>query len=140
MKYLYVLLFVSVGLLCCACGINSAKNGSTKPQGTVYSEELVQLPPQTEFTLGELASQTADFRDHVVDSYQQMLEAAVSDNAYETGKALAKAVEEQYGARISELADMDFTGMTEDELTKYMLELTSLTTAIREAKDALTLG
>lgn len=140
MKYLYVLLFAFVGLACCACGINSAQNSSADEQEITYHADVKPLPAPTEYTLAELTEQTADFRDYIVTSYQKMQELADDDTSYEIGKEAAKKVEEQYGARIAELAKLDFNGMTEEELLKYQTEFTALTTAIREANDALTLG
>lgn len=140
MKYLYVLLFLLIGTVCCACGANTFSNSS--PEEGEYEEnfESVQLPAPKEYTLEELTAQTADFRDYIVNFYQQVQELAEDDETYDAGKKLAKEVAEQYGERITELADIDFTGMTEDELKEYQSEFASLTTVIREVKDALTLG
>ncbi len=138
MKYSYILLFLLIGTVCCACGVNTSSNSSLGESSESF--ESVQRPAPKEYTLEELTDQTADFRDYIVNFYQQMQELAEDDESYDAGKELAKEVEEQYGERISELADIDFTGMTEDELNEYLNEFASLTTAIREAKDALTLG
>ncbi|MBD5520122.1 MAG: hypothetical protein HDR03_02700 [Lachnospiraceae bacterium] len=138
MKYLYVLLFLLIGTVCCACGANTVSNSSLKEDSEQF--ESVQRPAPKEYTLEELTDQTADFRDYIVNFYQQVQELAQDDESYDSGKKLAKEVAEQYGERITELADIDFTGMTEDELKEYQSEFASLTTVIREAKDALTLG
>lgn len=142
MKYLYVILFLFVGITCCACGIHSAGNGSSgaADSESTISDEMVQLPPQTAYTLEELTDQTAGLRDFVVDSYQKMQDLAASDDAKEAGKEKAETVENEYSERIAELAGTDFSQMTEEELTQYLIELTNLTAIIREANDALTFG
>ena len=140
MKYLYILFFLLIGIGCCACGIDTLPMNSSKDEESGWRAEMVQLPPKTEYTLEELAAQTADFRDYIVLAYQNIQELATNEESYESGKELVKKVEEQYGDRIAELADIDFSEMTEDELRKYLNEFTSLTTVIRKAKDALTLG
>ena len=139
MKYISVFLLVFVGITCCACGINSGKNQSPLEEGT-YQAEIRPIPGPTEYTLEELTDQTADFRDYIVQDYQKMQQLAADDTSYQAGKEAARKVEERYGARIAELAEVDFNGMTEQELLDYQIEFTKLTTAIREAKDALTLG
>ena len=138
MKHLYVLCFLLISIICCGCGINTLP--LSKEDTSDWHAEMVQLPPPTEYTLEELTSQTVDFRDYIISSYQNIQELANDDKSHEAGKELVKKIEEQYGERIAELADMDFTGMTKEELTEYMGEFTALTTVIREAKDALTLG
>lgn len=140
MKYIYVLLLIAVSLTCCACGIHSAKSSSSEKKDITYHADVRPLPGPTEYTLEELTDQTADFRDYIVQDYQKMQNLAADDTSYQAGKEAAKKVEEQYGTRIAELAEIDFNGMTEQELLDYQIELTKLTTAIREAKDALTLG
>lgn len=141
MKYLYILFLLLIGMILSGCGTNTQPfSSSEEDESSNWHAEMVQFPPATEYTLEESTSQTADFRDYVITSYQQIQELAADDASHEAGKELVKKIEEQYGERIAELADIDFTGMTKEELTEYMSEFTSLTTVIREAKDALTLG
>lgn len=140
MKYLFVFLVLAVGVTCCACGINSSTNKNTDEMESTYHADIKAFPEPTEYTLEELTEQTTDFRDYIISAYNKMQELAADDTSYEAGKEAAKKVEEQYGSRIAELAELDFNGMTEEELLQYQMELTALTTAIREANDALTLG
>lgn len=140
MKYLYVLLFLLIGTVCCACGSDAFSSSPLEEEDADWFVESVQRPAPKEYTLEELTDQTADFRDYIVNFYQQVQELAEDDETYDAGKKLAKELKEQYGERITELADIDFTGMTKDELNEYLIEFTSLTTTIREVKDALTLG
>ena len=140
MKYLYVLLFLLIGTVCCACGVNTFSNAPLEEGDSDWYVESVQRPAPKEYTLEELTNQTADFRDYIVNFYQQVQELAEDEDSYDAGKELVKEIEAEYGERITELSDIDFTGMTEDELKEYINEFTSLTTVIREAKDALTLG
>lgn len=139
MKYLYILFFLLIGAGCCACGINTLPLDSPKDEESDWHADMVQLPPHTECTFEELAEQTVDFRNYIVSAYQNIQELAADDESYEAGKELVRKIEEQYGERIAELAEIDFSEMTEDELKNYLIEFTSLTTVIREAKDALTL-
>lgn len=144
MKFIYVLFFLFLGITCCACGTDTLQShsldSSFDEEESVWKAEMVQRPPQTEYTLEELTNQTTDFRDYIVTSYQKIQELAAESESYEAGKELTRKIEEQYGERITELINTDFTGMTEEELKEYLTEFTSLTTIIREAKDALTLG
>lgn len=140
MKCLYILFFLLMGVGCSACGINTLPMDFSEDEESDWHASMVQLPPQTEYTLEELAAQAADFRDYIVSAYKNIQELAAKDESYESGKELVKKIEEQYGDRIAEFADIDFSEMTEDELKQYLSEFTSLTTVIREAKDALTLG
>lgn len=139
MKYLYSLLILFVSISCCACGVDSDRKAASKSKELSYREEIAPIPPSTEYTLEETASQTADFRNYVVNAYQEVKLLASDDTSYEKGKELARELETLYDKRIAELTELDFTKMTKEELDEYMLELTSLTTIIREAKDALTL-
>ncbi len=103
------------------------------------SGELNQIPTPTTYSDEELAIQVSDFRDHVVTFYQEIQTLSADNTSYEKDRELVEAIEKQYGERIEELAATDFTELSRTELDSYMTELTSLTTKIREAKDALTL-
>ncbi len=81
-----------------------------------------------------------DFRNYIISSYQTIQELSTDETSYEAGKELTKKIEDEYGERIAELANIDFSDMTKEELTEYLSEFTTLTTIIRKAKDALTLG
>lgn len=140
MKYIYILTSVLIGVLFCACGINTLPYNSSDENTADWHANQVQLPPPTEYTLEELTEQAVDFRNYIISSYQTIQELSADEATYEAGKELTKKIEEEYGERIAELADIDFSGMTKEELTEYMSEFTSLTTIIRKAKDALTLG
>lgn len=140
MKYIYIITSVLIGMIFCACGINTLPYASSDESSTDWHADMVQFPPPTEYTLEELTEQAVDFRNYVISSYQTIQELSADEASYEAGKELTKKVEEEYGERIAELADIDFSGMTKEELTEYLSEFTSLTTIIRQAKDALTLG
>ena len=135
MKYSRIILILSlisvVGLFC-AC-----KSGETLE----YSgeAEINHLVPETEFTIEKLIESTQHLCASVQDSYSKMLELASAQDASDKGIEAAKAVEEKYGERIKELSEIDFTKLNKDELENYSYELSNLITAIREARDALTL-
>ena len=65
---------------------------------------------------------------------------ADAEDASQKGKTAAAAIEKEYADRIAQLADTDFTQMTSEELTSLSLELIDMISAIREARDTLTLG
>ena len=123
-------------LICCISlpGCSHEEN-----QEFLLNGELNQLPTPTTYTDEEAAIQTADFRDHVVASYQEIQVLAEDETSYEAGRALAQEIKDQYGKRIEELSLLDFNEMSRTSLDEYMTEFTALTTKIREAKDALTL-
>lgn len=110
-----------------------------KDQEFSLNGELNQLPTPTTYTDEEAAIQTADFRDHVVACYQEIQSLAEDEASYERGRKLAQEFKEQYSEHIEELSTLDFTEMSRTKLDEYMLECTTLTTKLREIKDALTL-
>lgn len=140
MKYIYIITSLLIGVIFCACGVDTLPNTSLDEASTDWHADLVQLPPPTEYTIEELTKQAVDFRNYIITSYQTIQELSAVETSYEAGKELTKKIEDEYGERIAELADIDFSDMTKEELTEYLSEFTTLTTIIRKAKDALTLG
>ena len=134
MKYSHIILIlsiISVIGVCCACQ-------TTKELEFSDEAEIRHLVPDTEFTIEKLIEGTQKLCDSVQDSYSTMLELAGADDASEKGIKATKAVEEKHGERIKELSEIDFSVLSENELEDYMSEMSSLITAIREARDALT--
>ncbi len=71
-------------------------------------------------------------------SYAKMQELAAAQDASPDGVKAAKAVEEQHDDRLQELFALDFSTMDETQIDSYLVEMTDLITAVREARDALT--
>lgn len=99
-----------------------------------------ELNPGTEMTLESKRENITDMCDFLKASYKKMQELAATDDASPNGKQAAKAVETEYADRLNELFALDFSTMDEAEIDSCLIEMTNLITAIREARDALTLG
>lgn len=135
MKYSRIIIFLTLVLvtgILCSCK-------EKKSMEITDEVKINPIGPTTEISLESLISGTQNLCDAVLDSYSTMLELASADDAKEKGIKAAKKVEEKYGERIKELSEMDFSTLSENELREYMHELSNLITAIREARDALTL-
>lgn len=139
MKHLHMLhisaLLIGTALLFTGCSF-------FKSSHTVRSSDsdINQLVPNTEVTLDVKIKSVDDMRSFLQGSYTKMQELAAADGASPDGIKAAKAVEEQYADRLNELFALDFSTMGESEIDDYLIEMTDLITAIREARDALTLG
>ncbi len=139
----YLAVFSLLLLVLSACGQTAS---TSSPEGDdVMVEDLEYHPakiigPTTEFTLENQIAGATQTYENVCDSYAKMQELAGADNAAAKGKKAAAEVEEKYADRIAELADTDFSQMTSEELLSLSLELTDMISAIRKARDALTLG
>lgn len=130
-------------LLFSSCGQNAS--ASNQEGDDLVTEELGYYPakvigPTTEFTLENQITSVTQTYENVCDSYEKMQVLADAEDASQTGKAAAAAIEKEYADRIAQLADTDFTQMTSEELTSLSLELIDMISAIREARDTLTLG
>ncbi len=99
-----------------------------------------ELVPQTEVTLESKIKSAKDMCAFLKSSYEKMQKLASLDNAPSDGIKAAKSVEEQYSGRLKELFALDFSAMDEETIDSCLVEMTNLITAVREAKDALTLG
>lgn len=130
-------------LLFSSCGQNAS--ASNQEGDDLVTEELGYYPakvigPTTEFTLENQITSVTQTYENVCDSYKKMQALADAEDASQKGKTAAAAIEKEYADRIAQLADTDFTQMTSEELTSLSLELIDMISAIREARDTLTLG
>lgn len=162
MKHIYLINYTKLyrrlatvfllSLLLCACGRNipaedgkeSEATGEAISQEGSAAEDLEPIPltpigPVTEPTLESLRADADRSYANVCDSYAKMQDLAAAPDASEKGKQAAAAVEEKHAGRIQELADADFSQMSLEELRDLTADLANLITAIREARDALTL-
>ena len=143
MKYKYMIVPVLMSLLRCACsfkdsGTNTAKEGEMMEVET--SEPARVIGPVIEPTWETQLKGATDTYNNVCDSYAKMQELANSDTATKKGKKAAAKVEKKYAKRIEELSTVDFSQLSSEELSSLSIELVDMIAAIREARDALTLG
>lgn len=135
-QYLASLLLMA--LLLCACG----QDASDSEGDTVVEEFSEYYPakvigPEVEPTFENQLEGARQSYENVCDSYAKMQELAEAESASKAGKEAAAAVEKKYADRIAELADMDFSQLTSEELLSVSLECTDMISAIREARDVL---
>lgn len=136
-KYLPNLIILA--LLLCACGQDDS---GSKGETMIVEENIDHRPakvigPVVEPTLENQLAGAIQSYENVCDSYAKMQELSESSNASKKGKRAAAKVEEKYADRIAELADMDFSQMTSEELMSISLECTDMISAIRKARDVL---
>lgn len=146
-------IFFALVLILSACGRDTAKGENadkTSPlmeiekegDATMAKESTGYVPaktigPSNEATVENLLAGAVQSYENVCDSYARMQELAVSDSASEKGKEAAAKVEEEYADRIAELAKMDFSQLSSEELLSISLECTDMISAIRKARDVL---
>lgn len=128
---------ILIGSFLLLTGCSFFKSAHTLDTSDTHINELI---PNTEATLETKRESAANMRNFLKASYEKMQELAAADDAAPDGINAAKAVEEDYADRLNELFALDFSTMDEDEIDSCMVEMTNLITAIREARDALTLN
>lgn len=141
--YRYVAALTILILLFCSCGQNASasdlKGENMTEKMTEYQPAKV-IGPVVEATLENQIAGAQKSYENVCDSYAKMQELAASESASKKGKEAASAVEKEYADRIAELADADFSQMTSEELLSLSMECTDMLSAIRKARDVLTLN
>lgn len=95
--------------------------------------------PEAKLSPEEYASSLGELCRNANDSYARMLTAAGDRAASKKGVSAAQRVERKYKARLEALNSMDFSACTEEELSGCYQEVSAIITAIREARDSLTL-
>lgn len=95
--------------------------------------------PEDRLSLEEYASSLSELCQNAKGSYEQLMLAAGDKAAPAKGVKAAKKVETKYKARLDELCSMDFSSCTEEEISGYYREVSTIITAVREAKEALIL-
>lgn len=98
------------------------------------------IGPSNDATVENLLAGALQSYENVCDSYAKMQELASSKDASEKGREAAAEVEKAYANRIAELAEMDFSQLTSEELLSISLECTDMISAIRKARDVLNAG
>lgn len=125
-----------LGIAFLLTGCSFFKNSHTLTPSDAGINELV---PQTEVTLDSKRESAADMCSFLQSSYKKMQELAAAEDAAPDGIKAAKKVEEKYSERLNKLFTLDFSTMSENEIDALLIEMTDLITAIREARDALSL-
>ena len=115
----------------CVCAILTGfVRGSDLPREV---EGRMREPgPVGESTHEETVESMRQMVANAQDSYARMCESAGEEHAQ-----LVREIRDQYERRLTELAEMDFASMTDDEIVPYMLEVSNIITAIREARDVI---
>lgn len=136
-KYLSGLIILSSLLY--ACGQNSS---ASEGENMIAEEKIAYEParvigPEIEPTFENQLANAMQSYENVCDSYSKMQELSQADNASKKGKRAAAKVEKKYAGRIAELADIDFSQMSSEELLSVSLECTDMISAIRKVRDIL---
>lgn len=129
------IILMLIGATLFLTGCSFFKSTQIERSSNVGINELV---PNTEITLESKRENIADMCSFLKTSYAKMQELAAAQDASPDGVKAAKVVEEQYGDRLNELFALDFSTMDETQIDSYLVEMTDLITAVREARDALT--
>lgn len=126
-------LLIGTALFFTGCGF--LKNAYKPDTSDSHINELV---PTTETTLETKRESATDMCSFLKSSYERMQELAAAQDASPDGIEAAAAVEEQHADRLAELFNLDFSTMDKAQIDAYLIEMTDLITAVREARDALT--
>ncbi len=129
------IILMLIGATLFLTGCSFFKSTQIERSSNVGINELV---PNTEITLESKRENIADMCSFLKTSYAKMQELAAAQDASPDGVKAAKAVEEQHDDRLQELFALDFSTMDETQIDSYLVEMTDLITAVREARDALT--
>lgn len=129
------IILMLIGATLFLTGCSFFKSTQIERSSNVGINELV---PNTEITLESKRENIADMCSFLKTSYAKMQELAAAQDASPDGVKAAKAVEEQHDDRLQELFALDFSTMDETKIDSYLVEMTDLITAVREARDALT--
>lgn len=101
------------------------------------SAALKPLIPEEKQSLEERARKLSELCENVREGLERMKDASRSDSASKKGVKAAQKAEKKYKVRLDELCSMDFSSLTEDEISDRYREVSTMITAIREANDLL---
>lgn len=138
-KYGIALLAALVALTVAGCASAAAASVQSSSSAPAESKSVESLPvgPQSEDTLENWLDTASDLVESVQDSYDAMLEESGKSDAVSEGVAAAEKVREELSARIEELAGIDLSALTMEELQALAEEMSGMLTTIREARDQL---
>lgn len=117
----------------------STENPIEKENENMFEADVTldALIPKEAPPLEKRAADLAKLCEDVREGLNSLSEAAQSDTAPRKGVKAAQAVEKKYKNRLDELCSMDFSTLKEDEISDLSIEVSTIITAIREAKDLL---
>ena len=101
------------------------------------SMDLKVLIPKEKQSLEERAGKLSELCQNVMEGLERLADASRNDSAPKKGIKAVQKVEKKYKARLDELCSMDFSSLTEDEISDYYIEVSTIITAVREANDLL---
>lgn len=105
-------------------------------------EEIIEyrpakvIGPTKELTLEDQIAGVQSSYDNVYGFYTKMQDLANAGDSGKKEKKAAAKIEKKYADRLEEIADMDFSQMTSEELLSLSLELTDMSSAIRKVLDS----
>lgn len=99
--------------------------------------DSILFAPGDKLSLEEYASSLSELCQNAKDGYEQLMLAAKDKSAPAKGVKAAKKVEGKYKARLDELCSMNFSTCTEEEISGYYREVSTIITAVREANDLI---
>lgn len=138
--YRHIVILLLSSALLYSCGQNISASGANEGNNM---EEIIEyqpakvIGPTKELTLEEQIEGVQTAYDSVYGFYTKMQDLASADGAGRKGKKAAAKTEKKYADRLGELADTDFSQMTSGELLSLSLELSDMSSEIREALDLL---
>ena len=141
-----LLLCLCIALTGCAAGGGAAKptqeaqtageiQPTEAPQMQMEEAELRPLVPDEAPTHAEVVQDMLDLIAAARDSCARMLEEAEAKG--DDAMKLAEAARAENEPRLTELAGLDYDAMTDDEIYRYMSEVSDILTAFRQARDSI---
>lgn len=97
--------------------------------------ELAILDPAVEETREEIVERILQMAANAGDICAMMMESAQEKGP--EAQQIAADVRDQYAQRLTELAEMDYSDIPEQDLGQYIDELSDIIAAFREASDAI---
>ena len=136
----HIVILLLLSTLLFSCGQSTpdsvAKGGNDMEESLEYYPAKV-IGPSKDLTLEEQIAGVQSSYDNVYDFYIRMQDLANGDGADKKGKRAVAKIEKKYADRLAELAETDFSQMTSEELLALSLELTDMSSAIREVLNTL---
>ncbi len=139
MKRSAVLILLMLALLCSGCGSGDHARSEKESENMQETIDSVLFVPKEKLSLEEYASSLSELCQNAKNGYEQLMLAAEDKNAPKKGVKAARKIEKEYKARLDELCSTDFSICTEEEISDCYREVSTMITAIREAKDLLKL-
>ena len=122
---------------CAGCNAGDTTQSGKESKNMQETIDSILFAPGNKLSLEEYASSLSELCQNAKGGYEQLMLAAKNKSAPAKGIKAAKKVEEKYKARLDELCSMDFSACTEEEISGYYREVSTIITAVREANDLM---